>query len=134
MLSGYPQLLPVALVTAANLFVYQLFIMLTGRARATCQVNAPAIQGDPLFERVFRVQQNTLEQLMITIPSMWIFALTIDELIAAALGLLFLFSRILYYRGYVQAAANRMTGFIIGTFANSALLLGALIGPLLLMF
>ena len=128
----HTQLLPVALVTAANLLAYQLFIMFTGRARGTCQVPAPATQGHPVFERIYRVQQNTLEQLMITLPAMWIFALTVDENGASLLGLMFLVSRILYYRGYVATPKKRMLGFVIGTFANSALLLGALLGPLLL--
>lgn len=126
-----PQLLPVALVTAANLLAYQLFIMLTGRARSTCQVPAPATQGHPLFERIYRVQQNTLEQLMITLPAMWLFAFTLHAYLAALLGAVFLVSRVLYYRGYVLTPRKRMIGFVLGTFANSILLLGALVGPLL---
>jgi len=127
-------LLPVALVSAANLLVYQLFIMFTGRARGTCQVPAPATLGHPVFERLYRVQQNTLEQLMITLPAMWLFALTLHANLAALLGCLFLFSRILYYRGYLASPKQRMTGFAIGTLANSLLLLGALAGPLIALF
>ena len=32
-----------------------------GRARAIYQIRAPATSGHDLFERAFRVQQNTLE-------------------------------------------------------------------------
>ena len=39
----------------------------------------PAISGNPDFERVFRVQMNTLEWLPIFLPSLWLFAIYISD-------------------------------------------------------
>jgi glutathione S-transferase len=93
-------------------------------------VQAPAITGDPVFERYFRVQQNTLEQLIATIPALWIFGLTWSPLWAAAIGLLFVVSRGFYAYGYIQTAGGRHYGYLVGAVATVALVLGALFGVL----
>ena len=118
----------VAVVTGVLLLQYFVFMMLVGAARGRSGVQAPAISGDPVFERTLRVQQNTLEQLLIVLPSMWLFGSYFGETIAASLGLVFFVGRILYYRGYVVEPGKRSVGFGIGFLATIALLLGALGG------
>jgi glutathione S-transferase len=81
-----------------------------------------------VFDRYFRAHQNTLEQLVIFVPSMLIFSRVFDPRIAAGLGVVFIVGRALYFRGYVADAAKRGTGFLIGALAQVALLLGSLVG------
>jgi uncharacterized membrane protein YecN with MAPEG domain len=67
-------LLP-SLVTVLTLLVYQVLVINVGRARAKYKVMPPATSGDENFERVLRVQQNTLEQLVAFLPALWLFSL-----------------------------------------------------------
>jgi glutathione S-transferase len=97
-----------------------------GKARATFDIKAPAISGNPDFERVFRVQMNTLEWLPIFLPSLWLFAIYVSDPIAAALGLVWIAGRIVYLTGYSQAANKRGLGFGIQTGAAIVLWIGAL--------
>lgn len=96
------------------------------RARRAFGVKAPAISGHPDFERVFRVQMNTLEWMPIFLPSLWLFAIYVSDTYAAALGAIWIVGRILYWRGYKQAAGKRSLGFLIQAIAGFALWLGAL--------
>jgi glutathione S-transferase len=121
----------VAVVTALVVLEYFVFIMLVGMARGKSGVQAPATTGDPLLERTIRVQLNTLEQLAIVIPSMWLFGLYVSDTYAAGLGLVFAIARIIYYRGYVADPSKRALGFGIGFLATLALLLGALYGTVM---
>ncbi len=45
-----------------------------GRARGRYKIAAPAMTGDPMFERHVRVHANTLESLPFFLPSLWLFA------------------------------------------------------------
>jgi uncharacterized membrane protein YecN with MAPEG domain len=121
----------VALVTLLLLFQYLTFMMLCGMARGKGGVKAPATTGDELFERALRVQINTLEQLVITLPAMWISAMYYRPLVAAGLGLVFFLGRLLYRAGYMQDPAKRGPGMMIGFLANVALLLTALWGAVM---
>src|ERR1035438_8092300 len=102
---------------------------MVAKARAKFGVKAPAIIGNPDFERVFRVQMNTLEWMPIFLPALWLFAIYISDPIAAALGVVWIAGRVLYLTGYSQAADKRGRGFGIQALAAIALLLGAL-GPI----
>ena len=95
------------------------------RARGTFGIKAPAITGNPDFERVFRVQMNTLEWMPIFLPSLWLFAICISDPVAAVLGLIWIAGRILYMAGYSKAAETRGRGFGIQAVAAIILWLGA---------
>ena len=97
------------------------------RARARYGIKAPTISGNPDFERVFRVQMNTLEWLPIFLPSLWLFAIYISDWIAAAIGLVWIIGRVVYLVGYSQAAAKRGPGFGIQAMAATVLAAGALV-------
>ena len=118
----------VDVVIALALLEYFVFGTLVGQARGKYNVPAPATSGHPVFDRTFRVHQNTLEQLIILVPSMMMFSSFVSAPIAASLGLAFVIGRALYFRGYVAEASKRGTGFAIGAVAQILLLLGALIG------
>ncbi len=115
-----------AIVTCLAILFYSFTGVKVGKARQAFGVKAPAITGHPEFERMFRVQMNTLEWMPIFLPSLWLFAIYISDPIAAVLGLVWIVGRILYMTGYVQAAEKRGMGFGIQALANFALLLGAL--------
>src|SRR5213078_1442376 len=68
-------------------------------ARRRFNVQLPAITGHPDFERVFRVHQNTLEWMPIFLPSLWLCALFLSDAGAAALGLVWIAGRVLYFLG-----------------------------------
>ena len=118
----------VAVVILVALVEYMFFGLATGQARQKYEVPAPATTGNPIFERTLRVQQNTLEQLIVFVPSIWIFATYINPLAAAVIGLVFIVGRALYSKGYVTDPEKRGTGFLVGFLANVILVLGSLVG------
>jgi glutathione S-transferase len=115
-----------ALVTCLAILSYLFTIMQVSKARVAFGIKVPAISGNPDFERVFRVQMNTLEWMPIFLPSLWLFAIYISDPIAAGLGLVWIAGRILYMTGYSQAASKRGRGFAIQAGAAILLWLGAL--------
>src|SRR5215469_18458485 len=117
-----------AIVTLLALLFYVYTALAVARARAKFGVKVPAISGQPDFERVFRVQMNTLEWLPIFLPSLWLFAVYMNDAAAAAIGLLWIIGRVLYFRGYTAAAEKRERGFGIQALATAILLFGALAG------
>jgi len=120
-----------ALVTCLAILFYFFTSVQVARARVTFGIKVPAISGNADFERVFRVQMNTLEWMPVFLPSLWLFALYINDALAGALGLVWIVGRVLYMTGYSQAAAKRGLGFGIQAtaasfgWARSALLSGA---------
>jgi glutathione S-transferase len=115
-----------ALVTCLAILFYFFTSLQVGKARAKFGIKAPATTGNPGFERVFRVQMNTLEWLPFVLPALWLFAIYISDPIAAVLGLVWIAGRILYMTGYSQAAEKRGRGFGIQAAAAILLWLGAL--------
>ena len=120
----------VAVVTLASLIVYIVTLVQVGRGRARYGVAAPAMTGHPEFERLVRVQANTLEGLIIYLPSLWLFAVYVEPRLAALLGLAWIVGRTIYARAYAKDPSTRSTGFGIQAFATLTLLVGALGGAL----
>ncbi|HEY1992317.1 MAG TPA: MAPEG family protein [Gammaproteobacteria bacterium] len=116
------------LAILAMVIEYGVLAALVAVARSRYKVPAPAIAGHPDFERYFRVQQNTLEQLVVVIPCLWIFAATLSPLWAALLGFGFVAFRAQYAYGYYRSAPGRHYGFMWGAWCTGGLLLGALFG------
>jgi glutathione S-transferase len=115
-----------ALITCLAILFYFLTSVQVSRARATHGIKVPAISGHPDFERVFRIQMNTLEWMPIFLPSLWLFAVYIGDRSAAALGLVWIIGRVVYMIGYTRAAEKRGPGFGIQATACIVLWLGAL--------
>src|SRR6202030_4164571 len=118
----------VHLVITLALVEFFLFGVAVSRARARYNIPAPATSGHEVFERYFRVQMNTLEQLVVFVPAILLFGAYVQPLIAAALGLVCVIGRWLYFRGYVKDPKKREMGFILSAVPNVILLLGGLIG------
>lgn len=118
----------VHLVMLLALLEYFGFVLAVGGARHKFGVKAPATSGHPDFERYYRAQMNTLEQLVIFLPALWTFATFVDADWAALTGVAFIIGRALYFTGYVKAAEKRSAGFGISTLAVLVLLLGGIYG------
>ncbi len=118
----------VAVVISLALAEYFVILVKCGQARGRLGVAAPATTGNPEFERYFRAQYNTLEQLVIFLPAMIMFGAYVSPAVAALLGLVFIVGRFLYARGYVIDPARRGPGFLLTVLANGVLLLGGLVG------
>jgi glutathione S-transferase len=116
------------IVIGIALIEYIVIVFLCGQARARSGVAAPATSGDLTFERYFRVQQNTLEQLIVFLPSMLLFGVYVSSPVGAGLGLVFVVGRALYARGYYRDPAQRGPGFGLTMLANIALCVGGTIG------
>jgi len=116
------------LITLLAVFEYLLFMLAVARGRSTYGVKAPATAGQDDFERLYRVQMNTLEMLVIFIPALWAFASFVSIAWAAGLGALFILGRALYFVGYSKAANKRSLGFTLSFLPTLALLIGGLFG------
>ena len=116
----------VALVTLLSILAYFWMGLQVGAARGKTGIKAPAMTGDPLLERTVRAHENTLEWMPIFLPSLWVFAMVWNDRVAAGVGLVWIVGRVIYARGYAEAADKRSTGFMIQALAAAVLLFGAL--------
>jgi uncharacterized MAPEG superfamily protein len=120
----------VDIVTALALIQFMSFAAKVASARGKYGIKAPATTGNEIFERHFRVQQNTLEVLIMVIPGLYIFSHYFNPLIAAALGILYLAGRQIYATSYVKDPAKRSLGFGLTVLPLMILLAGAVIGAI----
>ncbi len=123
-----------ALITCIAILEYMAFTLRTGFGRQKYGVEVPAVTGHPEFERIFRVQQNTLEQLIIFLPALWLFSFFASSTIAAGIGLLFVIGRPIYAITYVRDPGTRTLGFLMGFLANVILIVGSLGGIIASLF
>ena len=117
-----------AIVAALSLIVYIAFAMKVGSARAKYNVPAPATDGPEEFQRIFRVHMNTLEQVVIFLPALVLFASAWGDLAAAIVGIFWPIDRLVFARGYYRAAEKRGPGFGISFLSSVILLIGGLVG------
>jgi len=121
----------VDIVTALAVLQFIVFGFRVGGARDKYGVKAPATTGNEVFERYFRVQQNTLELLVAFIPGLYLFTHYFNPLWAAALGLVYLIGREIYAATYVKDPAKRSAGFGLSILPTLILIAGGLIGAAL---
>ena len=107
-----------------------LFGVMVGRARVQYGIKAPATSGHELFERVFRVQMNTLEQLVAFLPAMLIASVYWSNALIAAIGAIYLIGRFLYWRLYLSNPSKRGPGFLLTVLPTFVLSIAALLGAL----
>jgi glutathione S-transferase len=121
-----------AIVTLLMGAFYFFCTVRVGILRGRHNIRAPATSGHPLFERAYRVQLNTLEQLGIILPFLWVAALyPIDaRWVAPLIGVVWLLGRIIYLRLYMADPPRRLVGAGIGGLTNLAMLVVALCGVL----
>jgi glutathione S-transferase len=117
-----------ALVTLMALLVYIWMLANAGKARGKFKIDAPSIDGPIEFQSVLRVQTNTVEQMVVFFPALWMCAFYLGDTWAAIGGLAWVVGRIIYALGYYAAPGKRSTGFLITALASVALIIGTIVG------
>ncbi len=122
-----------AIVTILIVLTYFATFVRAGAARGKHHIIAPATTGHPEFERAYRVQMNTLEQLAMALPLLWLATLYPFYVpsLPALIGVVWVIGRILYMQAYIKDPAKRAPGFIIGGLCLVAWLVLAIGGIIL---
>ena len=121
---------PIAIVTILAIGQFILFSVQVGSMRGKHGIKAPAVAGHPEFERMFRIQQNTMEQLVAFIPALWIFGYVVNPKWGAAIGLVYIIGRFIYRAEYLKDPASRGLGFTISFVPTAVMLLWALVAAI----
>ena len=119
------------LVIMLALAQYIFFVGKTGQFRGKYEINAPSCSGDVNFERMFRIQQNTMEQLVIFIPALLAFSYFVSPVWGPCLGLVFFIGRFVYFQAYLNDPTTRGPGWMMTFFTNIILVLGTFLGVIL---
>lgn len=117
-----------AIITLLSLLLFFAILIYVGYARMKYGIKAPATTGNQDFERVFRVQMNTLENLILFLPALWLFSNYVSPLWAGVLGIVWFVGRVDYAISYARAAEARSRGYGISALAFVALAVGAAVG------
>jgi glutathione S-transferase len=119
-----------AIVTILVLLLYFYMGGVVGRMRGKHNIQAPATSGHPEFDRAFRVHVNTLEQLIVFLPLLWLATILYNGVgwLPALFGLIFLVGRLFYMQIYMTNPQKRGPGILIGMLAVVGLLILTIIG------
>lgn len=125
-----PATLWAAAVTLLAGVFYLFTVVRVGVLRGRLNIRAPATSGHPKFERAYRVQMNTLEQMGLLLPFLWVAAFYPPRAywIPAAIGLLWVIGRMLYSRSYMANPDSRIPWAGLCGACNVALLIFAIMG------
>ena len=118
------------IVVGLALAQFFFFCFAVGKARGTYKVSAPATTGNEMFERYFRVQMNTLELLVVFVPSILLFGQYFGSYLATALGVVYLIGRLIYFTSYVKDPKSRSVGYGLSALPVFVLLGGAIFGAI----
>lgn len=121
----------IVLVSVLAVLQFLFFSTQVSRARLRYGVAAPAVSGNEMFERYFRVQMNTLELLAMLLPALWLASLYVAPLWPFILGLIYLIGRLLYWRSYIASPGKRGPGFGLSMLPIMILLAIGLVGCIL---
>jgi glutathione S-transferase len=117
-----------AVITLLTVLLLAIAMSLVSRARGTYKVAAPAVTGHPGFERTFRAHQNTLEQTVMFLPTLWVASVFGNPTWAAWAGYAWLAARTWYLAAYIAEGGKRGPGFTLAALAWVALWIIALAG------
>jgi glutathione S-transferase len=121
----------VQIILVLALLEYMVLGFNAGRARVKYDIKAPATTGHPMFERAYRIHYNTLEQLIVFVPSLLLFSYYVSARFAFILGLLFVIARAVYAVGYTRDPEQRAYGAGLTFLVNTVLVIGSLVGLLI---
>lgn len=125
-----PTTLMTAIVTLLAGLFYFYASFRVGTLRGRHNIPAPATSGHPEFDRAYRVQLNTLEQMGLFLPFLWVSALYPIgwSWLAPAVGLVWCVGRVIYLRGYMADPNKRLVGAMLCGFSSMLLLVIAVTG------
>lgn len=106
-----------ALVVVLTVLLLIFVTWLVGRARGRYGIKAPATTGNEHFERVFRMQMNTVESTVLFLPALWLGTQYGSPLVAGSAGLVWVAARFWYALAYSDAANKRGMAFMISSAA-----------------
>ena len=118
------------LATLGAVIVYQYVSLQVNQARRLHRVPLPQTTGPEHFNRVYRVHMNTLENMPLFLPLLWLFAAFWGDAWAGAFGACWVAARFLYAWGYYRAVPLRVCGFGISSTVNLAMLVACLYGAI----
>lgn len=127
-------MIPATLWTAIVTLMIGLFYFYTGfrvgNLRGKHGIKAPATSGHPEFDRASRVHLNTLEQMGLLLPFMWVAALYPIGFawLAPLVGFIWLIGRIAYLRGYMADPNKRLIGAMMSGLSSMIMFLIAAAG------
>jgi uncharacterized MAPEG superfamily protein len=116
------------LVGALAVLQFFFFGYMTGDARRKSGLKAPAVTGHPDFERMYRVQTNTLELIVAFLPALFIAAQYWSSTIISIIGLVYLVGRFVYWRAYIKNPAKRVLGFMLSMLPTMVLIVLSIVG------
>ena len=132
MISTNPTAVLSASVTLLIVVFYMATVYRVAILRLKLAIKAPVFAGPPVFERACRVQMNTLEQMGILLPLLWIATLNQAPggYAAPILSFIWLIGRVIYQRGYMANPDSvvRGIGWALGGVCNLGLLILAVWG------
>ena len=114
------------LIILLALLQYLAFSLRTGTSRPKYGVLPPKMTGNETWERISRVHQNTLEQIVVFIPALLLFSYYVSPKWALLPGICYLIARQIYSYRYIKSPATRM--FPPTFFINVILVVGGIIG------
>ena len=122
------------LVALLAIFQFLFFGYSVGTQRRESGLKAPAMTGHDGFERMYRVQMNTMECLVAFLPALYVASKYWPVLLIAPIGAIYLVGRILYWKAYVAEPSSRVLGFVLSILSIVALCVLALLGAILGLF
>ena len=130
MLLAAPVIILTAAVTILAALICQWTAIFVGRVRRRHKIDSPAMSGAPELERALRVQGNTVEQIVVFLPLLWVAALYFHTIgwLVPAIGLLWCLGRILYAMSYMASPQKRHLAFGLSALSSLALAVLGIIG------
>ena len=122
------QYLYTSFITLLTILLMLVLSFNVGRARGKYQVKAPAVSGHELFDRAYRVQLNTIENVLMFLPALWLYAVFLGDKGAGDSGVIWLVARVWYAVSYQLNPAKRGLGFLISILVIAGLWTGAAYG------
>jgi glutathione S-transferase len=122
-----PAIILTGFVTLVAILITLGFAILVGRTRGRVRIDAPAMSGHPDLERALRIQGNTVEQIVIFLPALWLAALYFQGWVPPIIGAVWCLGRIIYAVAY-GSHKQRLPGFALTVLPSVTLILLAAIG------
>jgi len=117
----------VAIVTVLALLQFTWFGIQVGSLRAKHDIKAPAMSGQTEFDRMYRIHYNTMEQLVVFLPALWLYAHMVNPLWGTGLGVVYLIGRFIYRVSYLKDPASRSAGFTLSFLPSAIMLIWVLV-------